>query len=171
MPGTGLVPGTLPAPCQEVTSPSGSHTCFVATLPSRSASSSPFVLRCFLDLQVTGLEASPRYSDLNPDLIWQLGGAYLRRRSLTHGGIPSVDNRRRTQVMNLLKGYGSRVQRSVFECRLSAQAFAAVDRELRALIDSQTDSVRCYPPDAAAVQRIVIYGAGQVTAEPTHYLV
>lgn len=82
-----------------------------------------------------------------------------------------VNTRRRTRVMQLLKGYGSRVQRSVFECNLDEPTFLALSRTLEALIDTQTDSVRCYRLDASAVQRIVIHGRGQVTRDPTHYLV
>jgi len=82
-----------------------------------------------------------------------------------------VDTKRRTKVMQLLKGYGSRVQRSVFECLLDPTDAAVLDRQLHALIDPSTDSVRCYPLDANAVQRIVIYGLGKVTTEPTHWLV
>lgn len=82
-----------------------------------------------------------------------------------------VDNKRRTRVMQLLKGYGTRVQRSVFECHLDPAAHAILGRELRDLIDQDTDSVRCYPLDANAVQRITILGIGKVTSEPTHWLV
>lgn len=82
-----------------------------------------------------------------------------------------ADDRRRARVLALLKGYGRRVQRSVFECRLSARELAALTAELLATIDEEADSVRCYPLDANAVQRIAIHGVGEVTAEPTHYLV
>lgn len=82
-----------------------------------------------------------------------------------------VDNRRRSMVLQLLKGYGSRVQRSVFECQLSGPEFATLGRALRAIIDLQTDSVRCYRLDVATVQRITIYGVGAVSVAPTHWLV
>lgn len=82
-----------------------------------------------------------------------------------------VDDRRRTKVMKLLKGYGTRVQYSVFECLLSTSELFKLGRELRELIDPNTDSVRCYQLDVAAVQRIAIYGIGKVTTEPTHWLV
>lgn len=82
-----------------------------------------------------------------------------------------VDDKRRTKVMQLLKGYGTRVQRSVFECHLDPAASARLDRALRQLIDPQTDSVRCYPLDAAALQRVTIHGLGQLTPDPAFYLV
>ena len=82
-----------------------------------------------------------------------------------------VDDRRRTKVLKLLKGYGSRVQYSVFECDLEPAAFEQLGRKLAALIDLNTDSVRCYRLDAAAVQRTQIVGIGQVTVVPTHYFI
>lgn len=82
-----------------------------------------------------------------------------------------VEDKRRTRVLKYLKGYGSHVQYSVFECDLTPQQLARVKRDLRELIDSHTDSVRCYQLDAAAVQRITILGIGRVTTEPLYYLV
>lgn len=82
-----------------------------------------------------------------------------------------VADKRRTKVMKLLKGYGTRVQYSVFECVLSEGELARLGRELRELIDLDTDSVRCYRLDADAVQRIAIFGIGRVTTEPTHWMV
>lgn len=82
-----------------------------------------------------------------------------------------VEDKRRTRVMKLLKGYGTRVQYSVFECLLDEAALRKLGRELRDLIDLNTDSVRCYRLDADAVQRIAIHGIGRVTTEPTHWLV
>ncbi len=82
-----------------------------------------------------------------------------------------VEDKRRTKVAKLLEGYGKRVQYSVFECDLSQQELLTVGRELRGLIDLNTDSVRCYRLDEAAVRRIAIYGIGKVTTQPTHYIV
>ena len=83
----------------------------------------------------------------------------------------SVDDRRRTTVMKLLKGYGTRVQYSVFECELEPRQFAQLGCELTALIDQTTDSVRCYRLDTKAVDQIQILGIGQVTIVPTHYFI
>lgn len=80
-----------------------------------------------------------------------------------------VQDPRRTRVMKLLKGYGMRVQYSVFECILTSQQLATITAEIRTLIDLNTDSVRCYLLDADAVTRIRILGIGRVTTEPTHY--
>jgi CRISPR-associated protein Cas2 len=82
-----------------------------------------------------------------------------------------VSNKRRTSVMKLLKGYGTRVQRSVFECELDPVEFATLRRQLQAIIDRTTDSVRCYRLDAAAVERITIDGIGHVSRTPTHWVI
>lgn len=82
-----------------------------------------------------------------------------------------VQDRRRTKVMKYLKGWGTRVQYSVFECDLDALAFTKVTRELKQLIDRNTDSVRCYRLDEAAVKRIQIVGIGVISRDPTHYMV
>lgn len=82
-----------------------------------------------------------------------------------------VVDKRRTRVMKLLKGYGLRVQYSVFECDLTPEQLAKVVRAVTALIDLNTDSVRCYLLDAAAVERIRILGIGRVTVDPPYYLV
>jgi CRISPR-associated protein Cas2 len=82
-----------------------------------------------------------------------------------------VEDKRRTQVLKLLKGYGTHVQYSVFECDVSAQQLLQIGRELRAIIDPHTDSVRCYLLDAAAVRRIQVLGVGQVSSDPRYFLV
>jgi CRISPR-associated protein Cas2 len=82
-----------------------------------------------------------------------------------------VDDKRRTKVMKLLKGYGMHVQYSVFECYLSPGQLDQLGRKLRALIDLDTDSVRCYRLDAASKKRTVTLGVGQVSEERLYYLV
>ncbi len=82
-----------------------------------------------------------------------------------------VNDRRRTKAMKLLKGYGTRVQYSVFECDLDARQLGDLQSKLRDIVDLNTDSVRCYVLDALAVQRISIIGIGRVTSDPLYYLV
>jgi CRISPR-associated protein Cas2 len=82
-----------------------------------------------------------------------------------------VEDRRRTQVLKLLKGYGTHVQYSVFECDLTAGQLAQVQHDLRDRIDPNTDSVRLYQLDTAAVRRIQVLGIGRVSTDPLYYLV
>lgn len=81
-----------------------------------------------------------------------------------------VEDKRRTKIMKLLLGYGTRVQYSVFECDVSLEQLAVIGRDIRAIIDLNTDSVRCYLLDTATVRRIRIIGIGRVTTDPLYYL-
>ncbi|MBA3944209.1 MAG: CRISPR-associated endonuclease Cas2 [Herpetosiphonaceae bacterium] len=80
-----------------------------------------------------------------------------------------VQTKRRTRVFKLLKGYGTHVQYSVFECYLNPKQLAAVEEGLRKLIDLQTDSIRLYLLDITAVQRIQVLGIGQVSDDPVYF--
>ena len=82
-----------------------------------------------------------------------------------------VNDKRRTKVMKLLKGYGTHVQYSVFECDLSPPQLQALKGKLSALIDLHADSVRFYFLDIAAVGRIKIVGVGQVSSDPPYYVI
>lgn len=76
-----------------------------------------------------------------------------------------TNDRQRTRVRKLLKGYGTRVQYSVFECYLTEAQLTRLRRQLRPHIDTATDSVRIYRLDATAVRQILVLGSGQVTAD------
>jgi len=82
-----------------------------------------------------------------------------------------VEDKRRTKVLKLLKGYGTHVQYSVFECDLNAGQFTQLGGELREIIDLNTDSVRCYRLDVGTVQRTQIVGIGRITVDPPYYLI
>lgn len=82
-----------------------------------------------------------------------------------------VEDRRRTKLLKLLKGYGTRVQYSVFECDLTAAQLVTALGEIRNLVDLTTDSIRCYQIDQADVRRIQILGIGRLTTDPLYYLV
>jgi CRISPR-associated protein Cas2 len=82
-----------------------------------------------------------------------------------------VEDKRRTKVMKYLLGYGARVQYSVFECDLTSDQFTKVYKDLTHLVDIQTDSVRCYQLDAAAIKQIKLIGRGQVMQLPPYFLI
>ena len=52
--------------------------------------------------------------------------------------------RRLARVARVCEGYGLRVQKSVFECRLSPEAHERLVSELVDVIDPRCDSVRIY---------------------------
>ena len=53
-------------------------------------------------------------------------------------------DRRRNQLAKVLKGYGTRVQYSVFEAHLNRTQIEKLKREVGNIIDFSEDSVRCY---------------------------
>ncbi|NLV85525.1 MAG: CRISPR-associated endonuclease Cas2 [Spirochaetales bacterium] len=55
-----------------------------------------------------------------------------------------VDNKRRYRVHKCLKSYGSRIQRSAFECMLTETQYKEVIKKLTRLIDKRADLLRAY---------------------------
>ncbi|MGB7443445.1 MAG: CRISPR-associated endonuclease Cas2 [Coleofasciculaceae cyanobacterium] len=68
-------------------------------------------------------------------------------------------NKRRQRLHDLLCGFASWTQYSVFECFLSGVQFAKLKVEMEKLIKPTEDSVRIYIMDAGAVRKIVTYGS------------
>jgi len=68
-------------------------------------------------------------------------------------------NKRRQRLHDLLAGYGTRVQYSVFECFLTAVQFARLRVKLESLIVPAEDSVRIYVLDRGSVKRTIVYGS------------
>ena len=58
-----------------------------------------------------------------------------------------VDDRRRTRTAHLLEGYGLRIQKSVFECTLTPDQFAFLQRRLQTkrYLKPDEDQIRFYP--------------------------
>lgn len=52
--------------------------------------------------------------------------------------------RRLRRVAKVCKNHGQRVQKSVFECRVDAMQFEAVERELLSEMDETLDCLRLY---------------------------
>jgi len=69
------------------------------------------------------------------------------------------DDRTRYRVAKVLKGYGYRVQKSVFECPwLTEDKLERLQRKLESLIDFSTDSVRYYAQCGACLKKIRVSG-------------
>ena len=64
------------------------------------------------------------------------------------------EDKRRTRVMKMLKGYGEHVQESVFECDLEPAVYREMVQRLRGLIRQDRDNVCFYHLCAADVPRI-----------------
>ena len=82
-----------------------------------------------------------------------------------------ADDTRRLRVARALLGFGERVQRSVFECRLDAREVSSLRQRVNQLIDQGRDSVRWYPLCRPCSSRIVQQGAGGVSQDVGFYLV
>ena len=76
------------------------------------------------------------------------------------------DNRRRNQLAKVLKGFGTRVQYSVFEAHLTASQFEQMKHAVERVIDTDEDSVRYYALCSACATRIEVPALGDVTSDP-----
>ena len=76
------------------------------------------------------------------------------------------DDRRRSQLAKALKGFGTRVQYSVFEAHLNKAQYEEMRRAVARVIDSSEDSVRYYALCGACAGRIEVPAVGDVTSEP-----
>lgn len=73
-----------------------------------------------------------------------------------------VDDRKRLQVAKLMKSYGERVQKSVFECRIDDGKFLGMKRAIEKVIDWEQDSVRYYHLCKGCAKNVDISGWGVV---------
>ena len=76
------------------------------------------------------------------------------------------DDRRRNQLAKILKGFGTRVQYSVFEAHLTRSQFEQMQHAVASVIDPAKDSVRYYTLCGACVGRIEVPAVGDVTPDP-----
>jgi len=76
-----------------------------------------------------------------------------------------VEDKKRTQIAKVLKNYGERVQKSVFECRVDDQQFIRMKQSLEKIMDMNEDSVRFYFLCKGCIERIEISGWGTVVED------
>lgn len=81
------------------------------------------------------------------------------------------DDRRRNQLAKVLKGFGTRVQYSVFEAHLTRTQFEQMKRAVARVIDPAEDSVRYYTLCGACAARIEVPAVGEVTSAPNTIVV
>ena len=81
------------------------------------------------------------------------------------------DDRRRNQLAKALKGFGHRVQYSVFEAHLNRRQYEQLKRVIERILDSSEDSIRYYTLCGACQQRIEIPAIGHVTPSPNTIVV
>ena len=75
--------------------------------------------------------------------------------------IPS--NRRRKKVSDILEGYGTRVQYSVFELVLVKSKYDELRKRLRRYVNFEEDSIRFYPISQHTLEQVDIWGGLPLT--------
>lgn len=76
-------------------------------------------------------------------------------------------NKRRKRLHDMLCGYGTWTQYSVFECFLTGIKFAKLKVKIEELIKPAEDSVRIYVLDAGAVRKTIAYGGKKPRQDET----
>ena len=76
-----------------------------------------------------------------------------------------ADECRLRRVAREAENFGTRVQKSVFECRIDDAALAELQQRIAHLIDPLADQVRYYRLCQKDVEAIVFDGPGSVTAD------
>lgn len=76
------------------------------------------------------------------------------------------DDRRRAHLAKVLKGFGTRVQYSVFEAQLTRSQFKQMKQAVNSVIDPDEDAIRYYALCRACVEKIEVPALGDVTTAP-----
>jgi len=80
------------------------------------------------------------------------------------------DDRRRTKMSNILKGYGSRVQRSVFECDLTLTQLQKLKGKLSRLV-TEEDGLRYYYMCAQCLAKVEVVKGPPVEHTQLYFVV
>ena len=80
------------------------------------------------------------------------------------------DDRRRTKVSNILKGFGTRVQKSVFECDLTLEHFQRLKQRLSKVVKDD-DGLRYYILCSECVSKIEVVNGIPVTQTQLYFVV
>ena len=81
------------------------------------------------------------------------------------------DDKRRLKIAKILLDYGPRVQFSVFEARLDAEALDRLRKRIKAVLEPAEDSIRIYPHCAACEAGIEIIGQGTISQDPEYIII
>ena len=82
-----------------------------------------------------------------------------------------VEDKKRLKLMKLLKDYGTRVQKSVFECNLSQKTYDQVKTGIEEIINKRKDRVRYYRMCTGCTERVDVSGWGEITEEEEFILI
>ncbi len=81
------------------------------------------------------------------------------------------DQDRLSKVAKVMKDYGERVLKSVFECNLERQMFEKMKERVDKIIDPIEDSVRYYILCGKCIKEVEYSGKGELFQEDEEYLV
>ena len=76
-----------------------------------------------------------------------------------------TDNDMRNQIAKLLLDYGTRVQKSVFECIVDEEKYIKLKQKAESIIDMEKDSIRYYFICENCKGKIEISGRGAVSED------
>ncbi len=85
-----------------------------------------------------------------------------------------VNNSKRDRIVKVLQAYGTRVQKSVFECDLVDRERLNVYSKLTRIMKEyphETDSIRFYKICASCLKLVEIIGAGEIQLRPQFIIV
>lgn len=80
------------------------------------------------------------------------------------------DDKKRTQVANILADYGARVQYSVFECRIDAATLEMLVEMLEPFPECG-DSIRIYLICEGCLRKAILLGRGEFLKEEAFHVV
>ena len=101
----------------------------------------------------------------------RVGPARRNRRQWVVVSYDIPDDKRRTQIMKTLQGYGHRVQYSVFECELRARDLRELERRLRKLMNREQDDIRFYPLCEICLRKVQMLGKAERTEHEPYVVV
>ena len=81
------------------------------------------------------------------------------------------NNQRRLKLANFLKGYGRRVQKSVFECFITLDEMKKLKMQVERRVQLPEDNVRFYWISADALSRTLVLGSEIPSPPPNVYII
>ena len=82
-----------------------------------------------------------------------------------------ADDRRRTEIASLLKNFGQRVQKSIFECYLEEDHMLDLKSSIERLIDVAKDSVRYYYLCKTDEKRVEYFGETVIYKDEDYFMI
>ncbi len=80
-------------------------------------------------------------------------------------------DKRRKRISDVLEGYGTRVQYSVFECMLAKKKYDELQKRLKRIFREGEDSLRFYPISGHTLSQVDIWGNPPLTQPPTFIII